>query len=125
MDKENKCDKCPKTYSKDAKMKRHIWRAHEPIECMFCGTEVKSRQELKHHKEQVHSIKKTIQCKFALQGKCIDEDECLFSHIENEIFKDSDNDIDEESEIFSAKYALSTIKRMLKLKDTHGDLMSQ
>ena len=76
-----KCEKCTKTYTSSDKIKRHIWRAHTPIECSLCGSDIESRHELKHHKENVHKVTKILECKHAKDGNCIDgEEECLFTH---------------------------------------------
>ena len=79
------CEKCPKTYTSTDHMKRHIWRAHTPIECSLCGTNIESRQGLKHHKEYIHKVTKSFECKHAKEGKCMDGEECLFSHYVKDI----------------------------------------
>ena len=73
---------CPKTYTNNDHLKRHMWRAHIPTECSLCNTTVESRQNLKHHKENVHKVTKQLECKYAREGKCIDGEECLFRHDE-------------------------------------------
>ena len=42
-------EKCPKTYASKDHIKRHIWRAHTPIVFSLCGTNIESRQDMKHH----------------------------------------------------------------------------
>ena len=61
-------------------MTRHQWRNHSDINCKFCGDNLRSRVELKVHKEQVHNMKVTQECRFFSNGHCVDADECLYSH---------------------------------------------
>ena len=91
---EQQCEICPKSYTSQDQIKRHIWRAHTETECNLCDLIAGSRQDLKHHKENVHRVTKEIECKYAKEGKCIDEEECLFHHVKNqssETLKQSEN----------------------------------
>ena len=75
-----KCDKCPKEYTNKFEVSRHQWRSHEQIDCNYCGNTLSSRHELKRHKENDHKIKMNQECRFFFEGKCVDSEECLFSH---------------------------------------------
>ena len=82
-------------------MKRHMWRAHTPIECSLCGANLESRQGLKHHKEDIHKVTKTLECKHAKDGNCLDGEECLFNHdgkLNESILSENKN----ESELMSS-----------------------
>ena len=79
---ELKCEMCPKTYTTEHKTKRHMWRAHTPIDCTLCDKTTESRQSLKHHKQSIHNMTKTLKCKFSSKELCIDGDECLYTHEE-------------------------------------------
>ena len=94
---ENKCETCPTKYTTNDQMKRHNHRAHIPVECMLCCSQLESRISLKHHKKNVHNVTKITACQFALQGKCIDEDECLYSHENITKRDDSDEILDENN----------------------------
>ena len=80
---ERQCVKCPKIYINNDQLKRHMWRAHTTTDCSLCDTTMESRQDLKHHKENVHKVTKQMECKYAKEGTCIDGRECLFHHDED------------------------------------------
>ena len=77
-----KCNKCEKDYSNMSKLRRHDWRAHREIDCNICDEKLKSREEIKDHRQIKHRMPRKIACKFF--PDCIDEDECLYSHEELE-----------------------------------------
>ena len=77
---EVKCGKCSKGYTNQFEVARHHWRSHEEINCNFCGKNLNSRHALKIHKEKDHNMKMNPDCKYFLEGKCVDKEECLYSH---------------------------------------------
>ena len=62
-------------------LRRHDWRCHREIECTMCGEVIKSREEIKNHRETKHMIYQRIFCKFF--PSCMDGDECLFEHVQD------------------------------------------
>ncbi len=75
-----KCNHCPKEYSNKFELRRHNWRSHEQINCNFCGLTLENRHDLKRHKEDEHRVTQVPDCKFYMDGKCVDNDECLYKH---------------------------------------------
>ena len=80
------CEKCQKCYNSKFEVKRHEWRVHEPVDCRLCGQALESRQLLETHKKNIHGITKQRECKYWVNDKCVDGNECLFSH-ESKIHK--------------------------------------
>ena len=74
------CKKCPKEFSNKFEIKTHIWRSHEEIECNLCDESVASRHVLKRHKEVIHRVKMTQDCKYFKEGYSVNSDKCLFNH---------------------------------------------
>ena len=48
--------------------------------CYLCDEEINSRDALVKHKEATHKITKLTVCKFFLESRCFNNDDCLYSH---------------------------------------------
>ena len=75
------CQKCNKPYESMALLRRHDWRCHREIECNMCGEYIKSRMDIKTHRETKHQMYQKVYCRFF--PACIDGNECLFEHAQN------------------------------------------
>ena len=58
---------------------------------------MQNRELLEAHKKEKHGMSKKMTCKFWANGKCIDGDECLFSH-ERLIHKTHKNNLQEKTQ---------------------------
>ena len=72
------CQKYDKPYESMSLLRRHDWRSHRKIECNMCGESIKSRMDIKNHRETKHQMYQTVFCKF--YPACIDGNECIFEH---------------------------------------------
>ena len=75
------CKKCSKSCLSQDDLRRHIYARHEALECHLCEETIDSRKELNQHKRNKHNITKLKTCKFFLSNSCLNNDECLYSHI--------------------------------------------
>ena len=51
------CDKCPRKFITDGKLKTHVKLVHERVECEVCHQQICNFFMLKRHKAKVHGIK--------------------------------------------------------------------
>ena len=72
------CQICDKPYTSMSLLRRHDWRCHRAIDCNMCGEVIKSRVDIKTHREIKHSMNQKVYCKY--YPSCLDGDECLFIH---------------------------------------------
>ena len=77
---EYNCEQCEKICNSTYDLRRHMHTHHEPIVCYLCDEVIKSRYELMKHKEVSHKITKLMTCKFFLENRCFNKDDCLYSH---------------------------------------------
>ena len=73
------CQRCDKPYESMSLLRRHDWRCHREIECNICGETIKSRTDIKSHRETKHQMYQKVYCKFF--PACIDGEECLYEHV--------------------------------------------
>ena len=73
------CQRCDKPYESMSLLRRHDWRCHREIECNKCGETIKSRTDIKSHRETKHQMYQKVYCKFF--PECIDSEECLYEHV--------------------------------------------
>ena len=64
------------------KLRRHDWRSHREIECNLCAEIISSRQDIKTHRESAHKQFRKVFCRYF--PDCIDEEECLYEHGNND-----------------------------------------
>ena len=76
------CQICDKPYPSMHLLRRHDWRSHREIDCNMCGESIRSRQDIKHHRQSKHQMFRKVYCKY--YPACIDGDECFFEHDKDE-----------------------------------------
>ena len=77
-DKVFNCQICSKPYTSMTLLRRHDWRSHREVDCNMCGDKIKSRSDIKKHREIKHQISQKVFCKYF--PNCLDGEECLFLH---------------------------------------------
>ena len=116
------CEQCPHQTNSFLNLKKHMEVANHSLQspteqtdefnCNFCNMKLKSRQDLKKHKQENHKTFKP--CRNFLVNACDFDSDCMFNHV---TLKDTEQICFRCGEIFTSTTSLIT-----HIKQDHGNI---